>query len=244
LGNSPSSGEELVFQKSLPSSMGNRRMNIPVAKEGYSFIVPMAMASLFLGLMGWGYLAGVSCALTIFVIYFFRNPTRIPPPSERAIVSPADGKILEVTSYPENRFLHRETVKISIFMSLFNVHVNRSPIAGKVIKRVYSPGKFFAAYTDKSSLLNEQNALLLSSEDGFEVLFIQIAGIIARRIVCYPRQGDILEKGQILGMIRFGSRLDVFLPPRVDIQVSVGDHVRAGETVLGYRSAEKTKDRD
>jgi len=216
LGNSPSSGEELVFQKSLPSSMGNRRMNIPVAKEGYSFIVPMAMASLFLGLMGWGYLAGVSCALTIFVIYFFRNPTRIPPPSERAIVSPADGKILEVTSYPENRFLHRETVKISIFMSLFNVHVN----------------------------LNEQNALLLSSEDGFEVLFIQIAGIIARRIVCYPRQGDILEKGQILGMIRFGSRLDVFLPPRVDIQVSVGDHVRAGETVLGYRSAEKTKDRD
>ncbi len=224
--------------------MGNHWMKIPVAREGFSFIVPMAVASLFLGLMGWGYAAGVFCALTIFVIYFFRNPTRVPPASERAIVSPADGKILEVTSYLENRFLNRETLKISIFMSLFDVHVNRSPITGKVIRRVYSPGKFFAAYADKSSLLNEQNALLLSSGDGFEVLFIQIAGIIARRIVCYPRQGDHLEKGQIFGMIRFGSRVDVFLPPGVDIQISVGDHVRAGQTVLGYRSVEETKDRN
>jgi phosphatidylserine decarboxylase len=224
--------------------MGNGRMKIPVAKEGYAFIVPMATASLVLGLMGRGYLAGISFALTIFVIYFFRNPTRIPPSSERAIVSPADGKVLEVTSYFENRFLHRETLKISIFMSLFDVHVNRSPIGGKVIKRVYSPGKFFPAYTDKSSLLNEQNALLLSSRDGFEVLCIQIAGIIARRIVCYPRQGDLLEKGQVLGMIRFGSRLEVFLSPGVEIHVSVGDYVRAGETVLGYKNAEKTENRD
>ena len=226
------------------TSMGNRRMNIPVAREGYSFIIPMAMASLFLGLMGWGYLAGVSCALTIFVIYFFRSPNRIPPSSERSIVSPADGKVLEVTSHLENRFLHRQTVKISIFMSLFDVHVNRSPVAGKVIKRAYYPGKFFPANTHKSSLLNEQNALLLSSGDDFEVLFVQVAGIIARRIVCYFQQGDLLEKGQIFGMIRFGSRLDVFLDPSVDIRVRVGDHVKAGETILGYRNDKKTKDQD
>ncbi len=219
-------------------------MNIPVAREGYPIIIPMATVSLVFGLMGWGYLTGVFCGITFFIIYFFRNPTRNPPPSEHAIVSPADGKVLEVTSHLENRFLHRETMKISIFMSLFDVHVNRSPITGKVIKRAYYPGKFFPANTHKSSLLNEQNALLLSSTDGFEVLFVQVAGIIARRIVCYSQQGDLLEKGQVFGMIRFGSRLDVFLSPSVDMRVRVGDHVKAGETIIGYRNGEKTKDKD
>ena len=129
-------------------------------------------------------------------------------------------------------------------MSLFDVHVNRSPITGKVIRRAYYPGKFFPANTYKSSLLNEQNALLLCSRDGFEVLFVQVAGIIARRIICYSQQGDLLEKGQVFGMIRFGSRLDVFLPPSVDIRVRIGDHVKAGETILGYRNGKKTKDKD
>ena len=224
--------------------MGNRTMALPIAKEGYSFIIPMAMASLLFGLMGSVYLTGVLCGITFFVICFFRNPTRTPPSSENAIVSPADGRVLEVTNHFEHRLLHRETVKISIFMSLFDVHVNRSPITGRVMKRLYHPGKFFAANTDKSSLLNEQNALLLCSMDGFEILFIQIAGIIARRIVCYAQEGDLLKRGQSFGMIRFGSRLDVFLPPSLDIRVHVGDHVKAGETILGYRNAKKTKDRD
>ena len=219
----------------------NRRMTLPIAKEGYSFIIPMAMATLFFGFMGWVYLAVVFCGITFFVVYFFRNPTRIPPSSESAIVSPADGRVLEVANHLENRFLHRETVKIGIFMSLFDVHVNRSPITGRVMEIVYRPGKFFPANTDKSSLLNEQNALLLCSKDGFEILCIQIAGIIARRIVCYPQKGNLLKKGQILGMIRFGSRVDIFLPPGVDIHVRVGEHVKAGETILGYRDAKKTK---
>ena len=224
--------------------MGNRRIALPIAKEGYPFIIPMALASLLSGLMGWGYIAGVCCGVTLFTIYFFRNPARTPPSSENAIVSPADGRVLEVTSLLENRFLHREAVKISIFMSLFDVHVNRSPMSGRIIERVYQPGKFFAANTDKSSLLNEQNALLLCSGDGFEILFIQIAGIIARRIVCYPQEGNVLKMGQIFGMIRFGSRVDIFLPTNVDIRVRAGDHVRAGETILGYRNAEKRKDKD
>jgi phosphatidylserine decarboxylase len=219
-------------------------MALPIAREGYSFIIPMAMATLFFGLMGWLYLAAVFCGITCFVIYFFRNPTRTPPSSEDAIVSPADGRVLEVASQLEDRFLHREAVKISIFMSLFDVHVNRCPITGRVTKRVHDPGKFFPANTDKSSLLNEQNAVLLCSSDGFEILCIQIAGIIARRIVCYAEKGNVLQKGQIFGMIRFGSRLEIFLPPSVEVRVRVGDHVKAGETILGYRNAEKTKDRD
>ena len=224
--------------------MGNRRMALPIAKEGYSFIIPMAMATLLFGLVGWVYLAGVFCGITLFILYFFRNPTRTPPLSEGAIVSPADGKVLEVASHLENRYLQREAVKISIFMSLLDVHVNRSPITGRVMKRAYHPGKFFAANTDKSSLLNEQNALVLCSWDGFEILFIQIAGIIARRIVCYAQKGNLLKRGQIFGMIRFGSRVDIFLPLSVDVQVNVGDHVTAGETILGYRNAKKAKDRD
>jgi phosphatidylserine decarboxylase len=218
-------------------------MELPLAREGYSFIIPVAMATLLFGLLGWGYLTGVFCGITFFVIWFFRNPTRTPPSSEDAIVSPADGKIITIERHFENHFLHQETVKISIFMSLFNVHVNRSPMTGQVMKRVYHPGKFFAANTDKSSLLNEKNVLLLCSRDGFEILFIQIAGIIARRIVCYPQQGDLLKKGQIFGMIRFGSRVDIYLPPSVDIRVRVGDHVKGGETILGYRDVKKTKDR-
>jgi len=224
--------------------MTNRRIALPITKEGYPFIIPMALASLLSGLMGWVYMAGVFCGVTLFVIYFFRNPARTPPSSENAIVSPADGRILEVTNLLENRFLHREAVKISIFMSLFDVHVNRSPMSGRVMETVYQPGKFFAANTDKSSLLNEQNALLLSSRDGFEILFIQIAGIIARRIVCYVQEGNVLKMGQIFGMIRFGSRVDIFLPPSVDIRVQAGDHVRAGESILGYRNAEKTNDKN
>jgi phosphatidylserine decarboxylase len=218
-------------------------MELPIAKEGYSFIIPMAMATFLFGLIGWVYLAGVFCGITLLILYFFRNPTRTPPLSEGAILSPADGKVLEVASHLEDRYLHRETVKISVFMSLLDVHVNRSPITGRVMKMAYHPGKFFPANTDKSSLLNEQNALVLCSRDGFEILFIQIAGIIARRIVCYAQKGNLLKRGQVFGMIRFGSRVDIFLPPSVDVLVRIGDHVRAGETILGYRNVKKTKDR-
>jgi phosphatidylserine decarboxylase len=218
-------------------------MELPIAKEGYSFIIPMAMATFLFGLIGWVYLAGVFCGITLLILYFFRNPTRTPPLSEGAILSPADGKVLEVASHLEDRYLHRETVKISVFMSLLDVHVNRSPITGRVMKMAYHPGKFFPANTDKSSLLNEQNALVLCSRDGFEILFIQIAGIIARRIVCYAQKGNLLKRGQVFGMIRFGSRVDIFLPPSVDVLVRIGDHVRAGETILGYINAKKTKDR-
>jgi phosphatidylserine decarboxylase len=231
-----------ILDKSAESRAGLHR-RLPIAKEGYPFIISTAMATAIFGFLGWVYLAGIFCGFTFFVISFFRNPNRTPPSSENTIVSPADGKILKIENHPEREFLHRDTVKISIFMSLFDVHVNRSPMTGRIMKTVYSPGKFFAANTDKSSLLNERNILLLCSNDGFEILFIQIAGIIARRIVCYPKQGDFLLRGQIFGMIRFGSRLEVFLPRGVDIQVREGDSVRAGETILGYRNVEKAEDR-
>ncbi len=231
-----------IVGKSVELS-GTRPMTSPIAKEGYPFIIPTATVTFLFGFLGWIYLAGFFCGITLFVIYFFRNPNRTSPPSEGAIVSPADGKILKIERYFENHFLNRETMKISIFMSFFDVHVNRSPITGRVMKRIYHPGKFFAANTDKSSLLNERNALLLCSRDGIEILFIQIAGIIARRIVCYPQEGDLLKKGQVFGMIRFGSRVDIYLPLGVDIGVRIGDHVKAGETILGYRNGKKTENR-
>jgi phosphatidylserine decarboxylase len=135
----------------------------------------------------------------------------------------------------ENRFLKEKALKVSIFMSLFNVHINRAPAAGKVLERSYHPGRFLVASVDKASLLNEQNAFVLETEDQFKILLIQIAGFVARRIVCYAKAGDTLRKGEIFGLIRFGSRIDLYLPTEVKLIVRVGQHVKGGESIIGYR---------
>ena len=205
----------------------------PVAREGFVFIAPMIAASLVSGLLGAFYLFVGFTILSLFTIYFFRNPGRDIPPSDHVVLSPADGRVLSVERCQEGRFLRRDVTKISIFMSLFNVHINRAPISGIVEEKHYHPGRFHLANTEKSSLENEQNAVLVRREDGLSVLFVQIAGFVARRIVCYPRRGDLLEQGQILGMIRFGSRLDVYLPEQVDPVVKTGDRVKGGESILG-----------
>jgi len=210
-----------------------RTKNFPVATEALLFAIPMVLAALVALSVGWFYAFICLCFLTLFTVYFFRNPRRDIPPSDRVILSPADGRVLRVDKCREERFLHREATRVSIFMSLFNVHINRSPISGILEEKSYNPGKFRLANTDKSSMENEQNAMVIRGKDGLRVLFVQIAGFIARRIVCYPEKGDLLEKGQIFGMIRFGSRLDVYLPERVQTAVEPGDRVRAGESVLG-----------
>jgi phosphatidylserine decarboxylase len=205
----------------------------PVAREGFAFIAPMIAASLVSGLVGAFYLSAGLSILSLFTIYFFRNPRRDIPRGDHVVLSPADGRVLSVERCQEGRFLRRDATKISIFMSLFNVHINRAPISGIVEEKHYHPGRFHLANTDKSSLENEQNAVLVRRQDGLRVLFVQIAGFVARRIVCYPQQGDLLEQGQILGMIRFGSRLDVYLPEQVDPVVKRGDRVKGGESILG-----------
>jgi len=184
----------------------------PIAIEGFPFIIPMGGAAAVSAWVGLVYLFIGLSILTLFAIYFFRNPKRKIPPSDKVVLSPADGRVLRVDRCQEGRFLRRETTKVSIFMSIFDVHINRSPVSGILEEKRYNRGKFRLANTDKSSMENEQNAMVVRRKDGLRILFIQIAGFVARRIVCYPEKGDALEKGQILGMIRFGSRLDVYLP--------------------------------
>jgi len=207
----------------------------PIAKEGLPFLIPAAFITLTFGLWGWKVVTCFGILLTLFIAYFFRNPERKIPSNPNAILSPADGKVIFVGEAPEKRYLQEKTLKVSIFMSLFDVHINRSPVSGKVLKMVYNPGEFLVAHVDKASLLNEQNAVVLLTEDRFKVLVVQIAGLVARRIVCYPKLGDSLKRGEIFGLIRFGSRVDLYLPLTVNPAVRVGQKVKGGETIIGYQ---------
>jgi len=166
-----------------------------------------------------------------FCLYFFRDPERQPPPDDRLVVSPADGRVLEVHAEQEEHFLHGPATRVSIFMSPLDVHVNRSPVAGTIELVRHTAGRFRAAFADKASLDNERNAVLLTTRGG-RFLVVQIAGALARRIVCRRREGDRLARGERFGMIMFGSRVDLFLPPGVRPAVARGDRVRAGHTVV------------
>jgi phosphatidylserine decarboxylase len=211
-----------------------RNHNQPVAKEGYPFILLFAFVTLIFALLDWAFLTLVFLFLTLFVVYFFRNPERCIPTEEGAVVSPADGKVIFVGNVMEERYFKTEAVKVSIFMSLFDAHVNRVPFSGKVVDMFYNKGEFFNASLDKASLQNEQAGILLETDRGQRLLVVQIAGLIARRIVTYPVIGDMLKRGMRYGLIRFGSRLDVYFPQGSEFLIKVGDRTLAGETILGY----------
>jgi len=211
-----------------------KNLHQPVAVEGYPFIAVFAFVALFCAALGWSCLAIIGFFLTLFSIYFFRNPERFPPGSDKDIVAPADGKIIFVGKVPEERYFEgREVTKISIFMNIFNVHVNRVPINGKVIGQFYNQGRFVNASLDKASLENEQSGMLLETVTGMKILCVQIAGLVARRIVFYPETGDMLTRGRRYGLIRFGSRVDLYLPDGIEVSAKLGDKTVAGETVLG-----------
>lgn len=213
------------------SGIDNR---LPVAWEGLPFIlVPLAGAAI-LAWVGWLWPAAVLGAAGFFSAWFFRDPKRQAPGDESAVVSPADGVVIEVAEVDEARFLGRKALKLSIFMSLFNVHVNRVPVSGLVESVEYFPGKFFAAQRDKASLENEHNAVIVRVPGSGRIVVIQIAGLIARRIACWVKPGDEVIRGRRFGLIRFGSRLDVFLPLSTKIEVSLKQKVQAGQTILGY----------
>ncbi len=210
----------------------------PFAKEGYPFIAYTVGLTALLSVAGWRlcsavlYIpAAISLLLTLFVLYFFRNPERTPPVDVAAVVAPADGTVIVVELVPETP-LGVEALKISIFMSVFNVHVNRTPFDGKVLDTFHHQGKFFDARDGRASCENERNGIVLEIAGGARIAFVQIAGLIARRIISYPLIGDLLVRGDRYGLIRFGSRVDVYLPPEVEPLVKPGDKAVAGETVL------------
>lgn len=204
-----------------------------VAGEGVPFILISAVPTLICFGFGWTIPAVLLTLWTFFVIWFFRNPERTPPPGEHRVVSPADGKVIEIRRDFEREFLGDKGTRIAVFMNVFNVHVNRAPAAGRISRIVYRPGRFFSANLDKASSENERNALILTTPSGEKILFIQIAGLIARRIVSWVGEGDTVVRGERFGMIRFGSRVDVYLPADAKVTVRVGDIVKAGESVLG-----------
>jgi len=210
-----------------------RNQKTPVVKEGFPFIgiaLALTLSSAFLLPV---YVTLVFLALLVFVTAFFRNPRREIPENPRAIVSPADGRVINIREIEETEFLKGRYTRISVFMSVFNVHVNRSPIAGRVVKVAYFSGKFLVASLDKASAENERNAVVIETKGGKKVMFVQIAGLVARRIVCYLKEGDVIEKGLRIGLIRFGSRLDLYIPRESNVFVSVGDRVRGGQTIAG-----------
>jgi phosphatidylserine decarboxylase len=187
------------------------------------------------------FFSGLSLVLTFFMAFFFRDPDRIIPGGEGLLVSPADGRVIGIKDVPEKMYLNAEVKEISIFMSPLDVHVNRAPCDGKVVAVRYSPGKFMAAYKDDASVENENIVMVMDSGKG-KVLVRQVAGFVARRAVCRVKEGDILERGERYGIIKFSSRLDVYLPKDAEITVKLGDRVKAGETVIAADRSQKTVD--
>jgi len=202
-----------------------------IAREGWPFIAGAVAAAL---LVAWFAGAAWSLpvwAIAVFVLQFFRDPGRIPPPGDHLVISPADGRIVSVG--PANDpYLKRDAIRVSVFMNVFNVHSNRSPIAGVVRESWYHAGNFLNAALDKASESNERNAIWIRTERGSDVTCVQVAGLIARRILCYTKAGERLRCGQRFGFIRFGSRVDVYLPPGAIPRASVGDKVYGGQSVL------------
>jgi phosphatidylserine decarboxylase len=207
---------------------------VPVAKEGYPFIGFAVFSTMVLALLGLPAATAISFVAATFILCFFRDPERFVPAGDDAIVSPADGKVISVEKVQENPFTATEAHKISIFMNVFNVHVNRNPCGGRVEKVVHKPGKFYSADSARGALENEYCATVISTPHGRTLAVVQIAGLIARRIVCWLEPGDDVTRGSRFGLIRFGSRVDLYLPLETEVLVNKGDKVRAGETILGY----------
>ena len=206
----------------------------PVAKEGFRYIFILMVPLVAFFVLGWALLTALTLITMVLVINFFRDPERVIPPVPHAVLAPADGRIVFAGKAFENRFLEAESLKISIFMSIFDVHVNRIPFSGEVEVVHYTKGTFLAAHLDKASLNNEHNAVVLRISGGEKIVFVQIAGLVARRIDCWLKPGDSVQRGERFGMIRFGSRLDIFVPTGSRLAISKGQRVKAGESILCY----------
>lgn len=203
-----------------------------IAREGWPFLLA-AVALALLATWWLGYWSAPLWLLALFILQFFRDPAREVPDDPRAVVSPADGRIVEV-SRVRDPWLERDALKVSVFMNVFNVHSNRAPVDAVVKERWYFPGAFVNAALDKASTANERNALWLRTPDGQDVTCVQVAGLIARRILCYVGAGEQLARGERFGFIRFGSRVDVYLPLDAEVKAAIGEKVYASSSVLAW----------
>lgn len=206
-----------------------------IAPEGIPFVLAAAAVTAALYFL-WpksAPLAVLGIVLTAYLAWFFRDPERVPPADPGAVISPADGRVVFSGDCAPGIWSPEPGKMVSVFMWIFDVHVNRAPVSGRVVSIRYNPGKFLAANVEKSSLENEQNGVVLETADGRRVSYVQIAGMFVRRIVCSLSEGDTVRRGQRVGMIRFGSRVDVILPASAVLRVRKGDRVRAGESILG-----------
>jgi phosphatidylserine decarboxylase len=216
--------------------MKNPRSKISV--EGLPYVGIFGLLAWVTALFGFTTLSVILAIVTCFILYFFRDPERIAPQDPYAVVSPADGRVVGVENSVEENFLDHEMKRVSIFLSITDCHINRFPVSGKVIGTKYIHGRFHIADTRRASAQNERLATLIETEDGDQIVIVQVAGFIARRIVSYISVGDFLQKGERFGMIKFGSRVDIYLPLRCEVLVNVGDKVRGAETIIGWLKGE------
>lgn len=212
--------------------MADRAVGIPIAREGIPFVLGAGAPAVAAGVVGWMGPALALGALASYCAWFFRNPARVIPPGDELIVSPGDGLVVAVEREYESRFLKSQSIRISIFLNIFNVHINRVPCEGILCDVAYQPGQFIPASKPDATIRNEQNALMIQRSDGKKVLCVQVAGLIARRIVCWATPGERVAKGDRFGLIRFGSRMDLYLPEESQIIVKTGDRVKGGASIL------------
>jgi len=211
--------------------MNNTYPHPIIAREGWTFLALSVVVALILSFAGWWVFAALAWLVVLFIAQFFRDPPRTVPRDPGAVLSPADGKVVTVEK-ARDPYLDRDALKISVFMNVFNVHSNRSPVDGVVADAWYHAGSFVNAALDKASLENERNALHIRTAEGHDVTCVQIAGLVARRILCYVEPGADVHRGQRYGFIRFGSRVDVYLDPTAKPRVAVGDVASAAVTIL------------
>ena len=204
-----------------------------IAREGYPLIILCGALTLVAFVIGWGLAGTLLALLTVAVTGFFRDPERVIPPGDNLVVSPADGKVVSIAELKGDPMLSDAALRVSIFLSPLDVHINRMPVAGKVEEIRYQPGKFLAAYKQEASRSNEQNALKIIDQKGRHLEVVQIAGVVARRIICQVKRGQVLARGDRFGLIMFGSRTDTYLPAGCRLEVKEGQRVKGGETILG-----------
>lgn len=204
----------------------------PILYDGLLYIIPLAVLSLIIALLGRPFFSLFTLSVAAFIAFFFRNPKRSIPQEEGIIVSPADGKVILIQDIFEKECLNAKAIKLSIFLSLIDVHINRIPCSGEIVDVNRKSGNFLAAFKDEASIENECISICISHHR-HKILVKQIAGVLARRIICWGNVGDKVERGQRYGLIKFGSRIDIFLPPQIELKVKIGDKVKGGETILG-----------
>ena len=201
------------------------------AKEGW-ILIAISLGLAIIGVFIHALVALIFVLFAAFTLYFFRNPKRVTPSDADAVICPADGTVIAITEDTERYFSKQKQKRVTVFMSPFNVHVNRSPVSGIITNTHYQSGKFLAAFSERASLENEQSALEIVTSQNQHLVFVQIAGWLARRIISYPQKGDTLVRGNIFGVIRFGSRMDIYLPLDAKVEVTLKQKVFAGETIL------------